>query len=237
MSFSKVLLINRELSWRLFVENHEITTSNSVLSCFPSRLTSKVLLHLLDVLHNANVCLGNFDDQFIKLALMKKGTFYSAKNQVLAILEESFCFTINKERRSGTVRHVNCAILLKQQATCTICTKYHNTLRALVSKVSNIPSTPTCCIQVNTRFMKSPQRKAHLAALRRAIQNKNKQVQRLKNRVEKLLNGKSCVTLDKELSNDLQMIIDKHKVIEKDEFRHIFWEQQVVNMLCYGRYN
>ena len=81
------------------MENHEITTSNSVLSCFPSMLTSKVLLHLLDVLHNANVCLGNFDDQFIKLALMKKGTFYSAKNQVLAILEESFCFTIN--RREG----------------------------------------------------------------------------------------------------------------------------------------
>ena len=69
--------------------------------------------------------------------------------------------------------------------------------------------------------MKSPQRKAHLAALRRAIQNKNKQLQRLKNRVEELLNGKSCVTVDKELSNDLQMIIDQHKVIEKDAFREV----------------
>ena len=168
---------------------------------------------------------------------MKKGTFYSTKNQIVAILEESFCFTLNKERKSGTVRHVNCAILLKQQTTCTMCSDYRNTLQALVSKVSNVPSTPTCNIHVNTRFMKSPQRKAHLAALRRAIQNKNKQVQRLKIKVDKLLNGKSCVTLDEELSNDLQMIINQHKVIEKDEFRHIFWEQQVVNMLCHGTYN
>ena len=179
------------------------------------------MLHLLDVVHNANVCLGNFDDHFVKLAQMKKGTFYSAKNQVVATLEESFCFTINNERRSGTARHVNCAILLKQRTTCMMCTNYRNTLRALVSKASNGPSTPSCSIHVNTRFMKSPQRKAHLAALRRAIQNKNKQQQRLKNRVEELLNGKSCVTVDKELSNDLQMIIDQHKVIEKDAFREV----------------
>ena len=97
MSFSMVLLINRELSWKLFVENHEITTSNSVLSCFPSRLTSKVLLKLLDVVQSANVCLGNFDDQFIKLFQMKKGFFYSTNNQLVAILEETFCFTVNKE--------------------------------------------------------------------------------------------------------------------------------------------
>ena len=36
------------------------------------------------------------------------------------------------------------------------------------------------------------------------------------------------MTVDEELSNDLQMItIDQHKVIEKDAFKKIFWEQQV----------
>ena len=58
------------------MENHELTTSNPVLSSFPSRRTSKVLLRLLNVVHEANVCLGNFDDCFINLAKMKNGTFY-----------------------------------------------------------------------------------------------------------------------------------------------------------------
>ena len=230
MSFSKVLLIKRELSWKLFVENHKIAPSNSVLSCFPSRLTPKVLLKLVGAVKSANVCLGNFDDQFIKLAQMKNGVFYSNKDQLVAILEESFCFTLSKERRSGTVRHVKCDILLKEQTVCRICVNYRNTLRALVSKVSKVPSTPTCSTHVNIRFMKTPQRKAHLAALRRAIQNKNKQVQRLKKRVEQLLNSNSSVTLDEGLSNDLQMIIDQHEVIENDEFRCIFWEQQIVSI-------
>ena len=236
LSFSKILLIQQELSWKLLVENHELTTSNSVLSCFPLRLTSKVLLRLLNVVHDANVCTGNFDDCFIKLAQMKNGTFYSIKNQVVAILEQSFCFTVNNERRCGTVRHVNCAILLKQQTRCMTCSNYRNTLRALVSKLSNGSGTLRSSTRVNTRFMKSLQRQAHLAALRRAIQNKNKQLQRLKNKIEKLINGESCVTVDEELSNDLQMIIDQHKVIEKDAFKKIFWEQQVFSMLCH-KYN
>lgn len=237
MSFSKVLLINQELNWKLFVQNHEITTSNSLLSCFPLRLTSKVLLNLLDVVQNANVCLGNYDDQFIKLAQMKKGVFYSTKNQLVAILEESFCFTLNKERRSGTVRHVSCVILLKEQTTCRTCINYCKTRRALVSKASKMPSTSTCSTRMNARYMKTPQWKSHLAALQRAIRNKNKQVQRLEKRLEQVLRSNSSVTLDDELSNDLQMIIDQYKVIEKDDFRRIFWEQQVFSMLCYGGYN
>lgn len=90
---------------------------------------------------------------------------------------------------------------------------------------------------MNARYMKTPQWKSHLAALQRAIRNKNKQVQRLEKRLEQVLRSNSSVTLDDELSNDLQMIIDQYKVIEKDDFRRIFWEQQVFSMLCYGGYN
>ena len=146
---------------------------------------------------------------------------------MVATLEQSFCFTVNNERRCGTVRHVNCAVLLRQQTTCMTCSNYRNTLRGLVSRQSNGSSTLSCSTRVNTRFMKSLQR---IAALRRAIQNKNKQLKRLKHRIEKLINSESCVTVDEELSNDLQMIIDQHKVIEKDAFKKIFWEQQVVDM-------
>ena len=36
--------------------------------------------------------------------------------------------------------------------------------------------------------------------------------------MKQILNSNISIALDEELSNDLQMIIDKHKVIEKDEF-------------------
>lgn len=79
--------------------------------------------------------------------------------------------------------------------------------------------------------MRTPQRRAHLAILRKAIQNKNRQLKRLRAKVASLLerNSESTISLDEKLSKDIQMVIDNHKEIEKDDFKRIFWEQQVVH--------
>ena len=74
---------------------------------------------------------------------------------------------VDGQDRHATIRHVDCEILLiREESSCSSCTKNHNTLRALVSKkriaISLRPSTHT-----NTWFLKTPQRKAHLSILRR----------------------------------------------------------------------
>lgn len=224
MIVSKLLIIYRDRSWKIYVASHVITPNNTVLNSFPSALTTDALMNLIDVLHNANVCVGNYDSQFIELAKKKKGTFLSIDGSIVAALEECHyvedCFTI---------RHVQCNVLLsKDEAVCPSCINYRNTLRALISQSLR---SPVLNPHINQRFMRTPQRRAHLAILRKAIQNKNRQLKRLRAKVASLLerNSESTISLDEKLSKDIQMVIDNHKEIEKDDFKRIFWEQQVVH--------
>ena len=86
MVISRILIIKRDLSWLVYVENHLIAPSNDVLSDFPSTLNTDVLLSLINCLDTSNVCLGNHDDPFITLARQKKGTFLSVDDQIVAVL-------------------------------------------------------------------------------------------------------------------------------------------------------
>ena len=42
-----------------------------------------------------------------------------------------------------------------------------------------------------------------------------------------LLENNASICVDKDLSSDIQRVIENHRVMEKDEFKKIFWEQQV----------
>ena len=227
MVISRILIITRNLSWLVYVDNHLLAPSNDVLSAFPPTLNTNVLLSLINCLHTSNVCSGNHDDPFITLARQKKGTFLSVDGKIVAVLQESFCFVVNGEMKSSTIRHINCDILLaKEKVICPSCTTYRNTLRALVSKSIKSPSSPLSSY-VNLRFLRTPQRKAHLTILQKAIRNKNRQLKRLRVRLKTLLENKASICVDKELCSDIQRVIENHRVIEKDEFKRIFWEQQV----------
>ena len=67
-----------------------------------------------------------------------------------------------------------------------------------------------------------------MQSLRKAIRNKNRQLKRLKLRLEKIVENDS-VEVDEELSQDLQMIVEdpSNAASVKDEFKRIFWDQQV----------
>ena len=42
------------------------------------------------------------------------------------------------------------------------------------------------------------------------------------------MNANSCVELDDKLNSDIMKIVEDHKKLtEKDDFKQIFWEQQV----------
>ena len=94
---------------------------------------------------------------------------------------------------------------------------------------------------MNTRFFTTPQRRAHLQALRKAIHNKNRQLKRLKLKLEKIVENDS-VEVDEELSEDLQMIVEDPSNADsvKDEFKHIFgisryvvmYELKTVDYIC-----
>ena len=230
MIISRILIIKRNLSWLVYVDNHIIPPSNDVLSAFPPALNTSVFLSLIETLHTSNICLGNHDDKFITIARQKKGKFLSTDGQIIAELENFYCFVANGEMKCSTIRHINCHVLLdKQKVTCPPCTNYRNTLRALVAKSIKVHSSPSPSSYTNTRFLRSPQRRMHLAILRKAIRNKNRQLQRLRIRINALLKSKDSVCVDEHLSSDIATVIRNHTVLEKDDFKRMFWEQQVAS--------
>ena len=86
--------------------------SNPVLKEFSARLTSATFYQSIHAIHYSNICVGNYDKQCIEVAHSKKRLFYATYKQLLAVLEESFCFVVKEVERCSTIRHVNCDMLL-----------------------------------------------------------------------------------------------------------------------------
>ena len=102
------------------------------------------------------------------------------------------------------------------------------TLRSLACKSSKlIQRTPS--IHTNLRFLKTPQKIARLMSLRRAVKIKNRQLKRLRMKLNVLVE-KDGVQVDEHLQKDLEKVVDVHSVMEEDDFKRIFWQQQQV--LC-----
>ena len=222
-----LLIIRSDLTWELHTANHLISSECSVLCQQPSHLATESARRLIRVIDNSNYCIGNTDEQFIELARKRKGKFLTSGGKVIANLEEGICIYASGEERCSTIRHTGCKILLSTSVVCPVCTNYRSTLRVLLYRQQK--SQPLCLHpNMNTKFFTTPQRRAHMQSLRKAIRNKNRQLKRLKLRLEKIVENDS-VEVDEELSQDLQMIVEdpSNAASVKDEFKRIFWDQQV----------
>ena len=69
---------------------------------------------------------------------------------------------------------------------------------------------------------------ARLMSLRRAIKMKNRQLKQLRMKLNVILENDG-VQVDEHLQKDLEKIADVHSLVEEDDFKRIFWEQQVAS--------
>ena len=79
------------------------------------------------------------------------------------------------------------------------------------------------------RFFRTPQRRRHFQSLQKSLRNQNRQLKRLKSRLEKVVEDDS-IEVDDALSQDLKLVIDdpdNNNEYVKGQFKRIFWEQQV----------
>ena len=221
-----VLLIRRNLTWELHTVNHIVSPESDVLCQQPMYLTAESAERLIHHIDNCHLCTGNSDKQFVELAKQRKGKFLTVTGLTIAFLEEGICFSIGEEEQCSTIRHTNCAVLLLTSGVCPACSNYRNTLRALWYRYLKQPRSQHP--NKNFRFFTTPQRRAHLQSLRRAIRNKNRQLKRLRAKVEMLVETDS-VEVDKDLARDLQTMVEDSSNASsiKEEFKRIFWEQQV----------
>lgn len=134
---------------------------------------------------------------------------------------------VDGKQCSATIKHANCDLLIYGNI-CASCNDFRDVLRALFSKHRNRSWSNMPSIYTNTRFLRTPQKSVRTISLRKAIHIKNRQLKQLKIRLNNILDNDGVVVTD-DLRCDIEKVVESHHVLEEDEFKRVFWEQQVAS--------
>ena len=148
---------------------------------------------------------------------------------MIAVLEENVTLNVDNEQYFATVRYVQCEILTSNLTICSVCQSYRNALRAMASRAKRL--SLQVGLHANVRYLRTPQRSAYIKSLQTAIRTKQRHLQRIKIKLNHLMASNSCIRVDNDLTSDISKVIENTEVLLDDEFKHIFWEQQVAT--CY----
>jgi len=77
-----------------------------------------------------------------------------------------------------------------------------------------------------------PQKSDLIKSLQKALRIKTRQLKQLRRRLNSILEHDGVAVAD-DFKCDLEKVVDNHQVLEEDEFKQIFWEQQVDHVPIY----
>ena len=225
MTVLRLLLVNTDLTWQIYVGGHLVPTQSEILNNLPLMMTPELVVNTIYAISTANICAGNYEERFVTLACLRKGRFSSRNGEQMAFLDESFFVEVGGIQYNSTIRHWKCHLLIKD-LICVPCNQFRNNFRALACKLSRcITGVPS--LYTNIRFLRTPQKTARLISLRKSIKMKNRQLKQLRSKLSTIVKTDG-ISVDAQLQRDLEKVADIHSVVEEDEFKRIFWEQQVI---------
>ena len=225
---TKSLIVHLDLTWMVHIHSQMVNPIQcSTLFDIPSTLTFDTFKVLLSLIMSHNVCAGNPDANFVKMAELRTGKFLSPNKELVCYLD-NHCVTMDGNLYPCTVRHTKCELLVKE-VSCAECHKYHCNLRAMHSSYTRKKNS-VLTSTTNLRYMRSPQKRARMLRMKEVLHNKERQIQRWKKRF-KNLTEKHGVEVTKELEDDFKSIIKSHdgemKKLPVQNFKRVFWDQQV----------
>lgn len=233
---TRSLIVSQDLSWMVHVHGHKLDPirCSSTLS-IPAELGLEDFKELVAVVTGSNVCAGNPDERFVEMAESRKGKFLSPSKEVVSFLDSGRCVTVGGVTHTSTIRHCRCELLVANTSVrCKCCSRYRSSLRSMHSNYMKERSVNPA---VNLRYMQTPQKVMRIRALKNALRNKQRRLQRVKAKLQ-VITRQSGIQIDNDLQKDLRGIIDgSQDDIERlasDDFKRVFWQQQVMkNASCY----
>ena len=127
------LTINADLSWSLFVNQHQVDAGTcGTLKSFAGPMNDEKLSQLLVMVDKLPVCAGQPDDHFVRMVLAKKGKVLSSDGKVLAYVDNVH-IELNGELYPQTIRTSQCEII-GHSVKCSSCSQYRANLRAMYNR-------------------------------------------------------------------------------------------------------
>ena len=130
---------SNDLTLKLNTANHLVSQESPALCQLPLHLTPDSVKRVIELIDGSKLCIGNSEEKFIELARKKKGKFLSISGEPVAYFEEGVCFkTASGEERCATIRRKDCLLLLLRSEICSVCERYHDTLRTMLYREKNL---------------------------------------------------------------------------------------------------
>ena len=234
VSVSHCLIINENLTWKLYVHQKVLHHDNcAALHSFSLFLKPSTVNSFLEKLDSLRICIGNPDNNFIELCEAQKGRILSPDGSVSAFVDSFSTLKCEGESYSSTVRTTKCDMIVTGNK-CKYCKKYRSVLRAMCSRHKKSPPSSErsdVSSHTNYRYLSTPEKITRLANLHSKFVQEKRKLEDLKQKVNNLtvLSG---VEVDDQLSSDLSGIMDEmteevDKNYGEDSFGRVFWHQQL----------
>lgn len=169
---------------------------------------TKYVLEILNHFRYYDVCVGNPETSFYKAASKIEGTQFD-------------CNIFYESRYTSTFRSVNCRVLLPvQKKQCLACGSLRNAIKRRLRRVS---STGSPHLNMNNRFMNTPQTKKKLVKERK--EKRNALARAVYHKRARDLIKDEAVEVDESMNDDLQEILNGYEKLNK--LQKIFFLEQM----------
>ena len=237
LKITHCITIKGDLSWELSIHGYLVNKNRCrLLSEFPDCLTQSTLHKLLSFVEKCKVCPGHPDLKFVKMVKERKGVLLSQAQTIAAQVDDYSPVFFQGESFMSTVRISTCELLNAKAIRCAACKKYRNSLRSIYHRWSKQKSLSpshreSTKSKTNIRWLNTPQKAKRYSKLRSRFDVKLKEVERLKEKINKMTDG-NHVILSSGLESDFcDLTKEMSKKIAKDypadSFKRLFWEQQL----------
>ena len=126
VSVSHCLIINENLTWKLYVHQKVLHHDNcAALHSFSLFLKPSTVNSFLEKLDSLRICIGNPDNNFIELCEAQKGRILSPDGSVSAFVDSFSTLKCEGESYSSTVRTTKCDMIVTGNK-CKYCKKYRS---------------------------------------------------------------------------------------------------------------
>ena len=234
LKITHCITIKGDLSWELSIHGYLVNKNRCrLLSEFPDRLTQSTLHKLLSFVEKCKVCPGHPDLKFVKMVKERKGVLLSQAQTIAAQVDDYSPVFFQGESFMSTVRISTCELLNAKAIRCAACKKYCNSLRSIYHRWSKQKSLSpshreSTKSKTNIRWLNTPQKAKRYSKLRSRFDVKLKEVERLKEKINKMTDG-NHVILSSGLESDFCDLTKEMsaKDYPADSFKRLFWEQQL----------
>lgn len=229
---SHSILLEADMSWKVFVYGHHINRTCSVLSLIPDKLNSCAVMKLISNLDSANICRGYPMRKYTEMAKARKGVLRDKDGADRAKVDTSCPVVMNGESFDSTIRTTKCEIVTySPHSLCKECSKYGHVLRGTYTRwLDTSTHDNNISKYTNNRYLTSPQKCVKLRQLQQKASNRKKEKAALLSKIEDLT-SKSGIEVDPSFHSYLLSIMEQsNKKVESEfregSFRRLFWEQQ-----------